>query len=183
MRQKQATDAKWLAAEPRQRSGLLKEQAKTREAEAVEKAANAERIRTPLTEDHTGDAANKNDQLPKHLSGATTNTEGQQLDPITWLPATQATCNTAPQDPTGTHTEDLEILPDKETTPEGDGIELSQDFNLTEEGEGDNIIGNKELRNEGDVEDENNSKRAKVPLQTPAIEWENPNHSNNVKQH
>ena len=80
------------------------------------------------------------------------------------------TGDTAPQDPTGTNTEDPKILPDKETTPEGDGIELSQDFPLSEEGEGDNISGNKELRKEGDDEDENNSKRAKVPLQTPATE-------------
>ena len=74
------------------------------------------------------------------------------------------TGDTAPQVPTGTNTEDPEIIPDKVTTPEGDGIEFSQDFTLSEEGEGDNITGNKELRNEGDIEDENNSKRAKVPL-------------------
>ena len=51
------------------------------------------------------------------------------------------------------------------TTQEGDDIE---GFNLSDEGEGENIIGNKELRQEGAEEDENNSKRAKVPLQTPA---------------
>ena len=44
LRQKQATEAKRLAAEQRQRSGLLKEQAKIREAEAAEKAANVERL-------------------------------------------------------------------------------------------------------------------------------------------
>ena len=92
----------------------------------------------------------------------------EQLDPLTGLPANEVTNNTAPQGPTGTHTEDPEILPDKVTTPEGDITELSQDFTLSEEGEGDNLSGNKELRKEGDDEDETNSKRAKVPLQTPA---------------
>jgi hypothetical protein len=78
------------------------------------------------------------------------------------------TNDTAPQGPTGTHTEDPEIFLDKVTTPEGDVKELSQDFTLSREGEGNNISGNKEPRKEGDDEDENNSKRAKVPLQTPA---------------
>jgi hypothetical protein len=76
--------------------------------------------------------------------------------------------DTTPQGPTGTQTEDPEILPDKVTTPERDVTELSQDFILSKEGEGDNINGNKELRKEGDDEDDTNSKRAKVPLQTPA---------------
>ena len=58
----------------------------------------------------------------------------------------------------------------KVTTPVGDVTELSQDFTLSEEGEGDNLSGNKELRKEADDEDETNSKRAKVPLQTPATE-------------
>ena len=49
MRQEQATEAKRLAAEHRQRSGLLEEQAKLREAEAAEKATNAERLKTPMT--------------------------------------------------------------------------------------------------------------------------------------
>ena len=167
MRQKQAPEAKRLAAEHRQRRGLLKEQAKIREAEAAEIAANAERLRTPRTEDPTGDVANKNDQLPKHPNGAATNTEVQQLDPLKGLPATQGTGDTAPQDPIGTNTEDPEILQYKEITPEGDGIELSQDFTLSKGG-GDNISGNKELRKEGDDEDKNNSKRSKVPLQIPA---------------
>ena len=78
------------------------------------------------------------------------------------------TNDTAPQGPTGTHTEDPEILPNKVTTQEGDVTKLSQDFTLSEEGEGDNLSGNKELRKEGDDEDETNSKRAKVPLPTPA---------------
>jgi len=51
------------------------------------------------------------------------------------------------------------------TTLEGDDIE---DFNLSDEGDGDNISGNKELRQKGAEEDENNSKRTKVLLQTPA---------------
>jgi lipopolysaccharide export system protein LptC len=42
MRQQQAAEAKRLAAEQRQRSGLLKEQVKLREAERAEKAANEE---------------------------------------------------------------------------------------------------------------------------------------------
>jgi hypothetical protein len=41
------------------------------------------------------------------------------------------------------------------------------DFKLSEEGEGDNIRGNKELREEGEHEDENNSKKPKVPLPPP----------------
>ncbi len=41
LRQKQATEAKLLADQQSQRSGALKEQAKIREAEATEKAANA----------------------------------------------------------------------------------------------------------------------------------------------
>ena len=52
--------------------------------------------------------------------------------------------------------------------------EISQDYTLSEEGEGANISGNKELRNEGDNEDENNSKRAKGPLQPPIAELEKP---------
>ena len=42
--------------------------------------------------------------------------------------------------------------------------EVSLDYTLTDEGEGDNICGNKELRDEAEHEDENNSKRPKVPL-------------------
>jgi len=167
MRQKQAAEAKRLATDQRQRSGLLKEHGKIREAEAAEKAANAERIKTSRTEEPSGDAANKNDQLPQNSSGEATITEEQQPDQLTGLPATQVTGDTAPQGPTGTHTEDPEILLDKVTPPEGDVTKLSQYFTLSEEGEGDNIKGNKELRNEGDDEDENNSKRAKVPLQKP----------------
>jgi hypothetical protein len=48
----------------------------------------------------------------------------------------------------------------------GDAANTSLDYPLSEEGEGDNISGNKELRKNGDDEDENRSKRAKVPLPT-----------------
>ena len=106
-----------------------------------------------MTEDLNRDAANKDEQPP---------------NPLTGLPASQVTGDTAPQGPTGIQTEDPEILPYNVTTPEGEIIELSQDFTLSEEGEGDNIGGIKELRKNGDDEDENNSKRAKVPLRTPA---------------
>ena len=106
--------------------------------------------------------------LKAYDNGVATNTEEQHLDPLTRLPATQVTNDTAPQCPTGTHTEDPEILPDKVTTPEGEVAELSQDLTLSEEGEGDNLSGNKELRKEGDDEDDTNSKRAKVHLQTSA---------------
>ena len=41
MRQKHAAEAKRLAVEQRQRSGVLKEQAEIREAEAAENATNA----------------------------------------------------------------------------------------------------------------------------------------------
>ena len=104
MRHKQAAEAKLLATERRQRSGVLKEQAKIREAEAAEKAANAERLITPLIEDPSGDAANKDVPQP---------------DPLAVLLASQATGDTAPQGPTGTQTEDPEILPEKSNHPRG----------------------------------------------------------------
>ena len=71
---------------------------------------------------------------------------------------------------TGTTTEDLELLPDKEPTPDGEDTEFSQDFTISEEGEGDNISGNKELRDDKDTEDENISKRVKVPPQPTTTE-------------
>ena len=46
MRQKQAAEAKLLATQQRKRSDVLTEQAKIREAKAVEKAANEERLKT-----------------------------------------------------------------------------------------------------------------------------------------
>ena len=67
MRQRQAADAKRLAIKNRQRSGVLKELAKIREAEAVEKAANAERLKTPLTEDPSGAATDVEEQQPDPL--------------------------------------------------------------------------------------------------------------------
>ncbi len=75
-----------------------------------------------------------------------------------------------PPSATGTITKDLELLPNKVTTPEGEVTNLSQDFTLSDEGEGYNINGNKELRDDKDIEDENSSKRVKVPPQTPATE-------------
>ncbi len=78
--------------------------------------------------------------------------------------------NTETQGLTGTPNEDPKILPNKETTPEGDFIELSQEYTLSDEGEGDNINGNKELRDLKDNEDENSSKRVKVPSPAPATE-------------
>ena len=92
------------------------------------------------------------------------------MDPLTGLPTTQETGDTVPPSDTGTITEDPEIFPDKVTTPEGEVTELSQDFTLLDEGEGENISGNKELRYGKDTEEENNSKRAKVPPPTPATE-------------
>ena len=44
------------------------------------------------------------------------------------------------------------------------------DYIFSEEGEGDNISGNKELRDDAEHEDENNSKRLKVPLNPIATE-------------
>ena len=81
MRQKHTADAKRLAAEQIQKSGVLEERAKIREAEAAEKAANAERLKTPLTEEP---------------SGAATNTEEQQPDPLIGPLATHATGDTTP---------------------------------------------------------------------------------------
>jgi hypothetical protein len=155
MRQKQAAEAKLLTAQQRQRSGVLKEQAKLREAEAAEKAANKERLKTPPTTDPNGDADNNQEHMP---------------NPITGLLDSQETGDTAPKGPTRTQTADSEILLEKVNTPEGDASEISQDFTLSVEGEGDNISGNKELRKEGDDEDENISKRAKGPPQAPAAE-------------
>ncbi len=65
---------------------------------------------------------------------------------------------------------DPEILPGaKETSKKVDTLEgfvadISLDFSLPEEEEENNISGKKELREEGDTNDENNSKRPKVPL-------------------
>ncbi len=73
-----------------------------------------------------------------------------------------------PPSSTGTNIEDLELLPYKVTIPEGEVTELSQDFTLSDGGEGDNISGNKELRDDKDIEEENSSKRVKVPPQTLA---------------
>jgi hypothetical protein len=133
-RQKQAKDAKLLAAQTRQREGIRKEQDKIRAREAAEKHANKERRNTPpplkdITAKYT---------LPTQAS------QNKETDP--------------------------EILPEagqltkKQITPEGDVAEVSQDYTLSEEGEGDNISGKKELRDEAQHEDENNSKRPKVPL-------------------
>ena len=108
--------------------------------------------------------------MTENLNGDAANNKEQQPNPLTGLPASQKTGDTAPQGPIGTQTEDSEILPEKVTTPEGEVTELSQDYILSEEGEGDNISGNEELRKEKNDEDENTSKRAKVPPQTPAAE-------------
>ena len=88
MRQQQATEAKMLAAEQRQRSGKLKEHAKLREAKTAEKAANEERLKTPSTADLSGDTTNAKDKLPNNPSGAANNIKDQQLDPLTGLPVT-----------------------------------------------------------------------------------------------
>jgi hypothetical protein len=169
MRQQQAAEAKRLAAEQRQRSGKLKEQAKLRETEAAEKAANEERLKTPPIADPIGDPANAKDKLPDNPIGAAANTEDQQLDPITGLPVTQEAGDTMPPNDTGPVTEDPEILPDKVTTPEGEASDLSHDYTLTEEGEGENISGSKELRDDN-PEEENSMKRAKGPQHTPETE-------------
>ncbi len=58
LRQEQAVEAKLLAAHWRKRSGTLKEHAKIREAEGTEKAANAERLKTPPTVDPSGNSSN-----------------------------------------------------------------------------------------------------------------------------
>jgi hypothetical protein len=46
LRHQQATEAKLLAAQNIQRAGVLKEQKQIRVAEAAEKAANEERLKT-----------------------------------------------------------------------------------------------------------------------------------------
>jgi hypothetical protein len=133
IRQKQAAEAKLVAAQNRQRGGIRKEQEKIRAAEATEKQANAERLKNPTPPANT----TTKDKLP---------------------------------DPSQIPAVDPEILPEAEqttykvTTTEGDVAEVSLDYTLTDEGEGDNINGNKELRDGAEHEDENNSKRTKVPL-------------------
>ena len=62
--QKQAAEAKLLAAQQRQRSGDLKEHAKIREAKAEKKAAYAGRLKTPLAADPSGTSPNNQEQMP-----------------------------------------------------------------------------------------------------------------------
>ena len=159
LRQQQAAEAKLLAFQTGQRAGVLREQEKIREADAAEKTANAERLKTPLPAVPNGRAENSWEHKPNLA---------------TWQPpAAQETRDTAPKDPTGTSLENPEILPesgkttDKVNTLKRDVAEISQDYTLSEEGEGDTISGNKELRNEGETEDKNNSKRANGPLHPP----------------
>ncbi len=87
MRQKQKAEAKKLAAEHRQRSGMLKEQAKIREAEAAEKAANAERLNPPRpwtpVEKHltqrTSCPTTLVEQQITHRNNSSTHSHGYQL--------------------------------------------------------------------------------------------------------
>ncbi len=75
--------------------------------------------------------------------------------------ATQEKVDTTHKGPTGSPSEDQEVLPyASETlynvqTLEGEAANISHDYKLSEEGEGDTITGNKELRKEGEDEDEN----------------------------
>jgi hypothetical protein len=93
LRQKQAAEAKVLAAQQTQRSGAFKEQAKNREAEAIEKAANAERLKISPTADPSGNASNNREQLP---------------NPATEPP--QETGDTVPKGPTETPLEDPKFI-------------------------------------------------------------------------
>ena len=125
-----------MAAQQRQRSGQLKEQAKIREAKATKKAANAERFKTPLSADPGGSDTNNQEKLP---------------NPVVEPPATHERWDTTPKGPIGTLLEDPKVLPnaseipDNVQTHEGDATNISMDFTISEEGEGDNINGNKEL--------------------------------------
>ena len=156
LRQKYAADAKLLAARNIQKVGVLREQAKIREAKEAEKAANAKRLKTPPLTVFIGNADNSQKQTPNPAIRQST--------------VAHDTGDTAPKYPTGTPLEDPEIFPkagettNKGNTPKADDTEIPQDYTLSDEGEGDNINGNKELRNEGDNEDENNSERAKRSL-------------------
>jgi len=105
LRQKQAAEAKLLAAQHRQRSGVLKDHAKIREAQATEKAPNVERLKTPPSADPNGNAASNQEQMPNQ---ATTSTR---------LPDSQETGDTAPKGHTRTLTEDPKILPEASGTP------------------------------------------------------------------
>jgi hypothetical protein len=64
LRQKQAAEGKLLAAQQRQGSGALKEQAKIREAKATKKATNVERLKTPPIVVPSSNATNNQEQLP-----------------------------------------------------------------------------------------------------------------------
>jgi hypothetical protein len=138
-----------------------KKSGKNQEAKAVEKEANAERLKTPQITYPSRNAANNKEQLP---------------NPSTEPPATQETGDTTPKGPTKTPNEDPKILldatktPDNIQTPEEEATNVSYDYTLSEEGEGDNIIGNKELHKDGTDEDENNLKRAKGLLQIETAE-------------
>jgi hypothetical protein len=96
LRHKQKAEAKLLTAQHRQRSGALKQYAKIREAKATEKAANAERLKTPPAAVPNGTTVNNQEQLP---------------NPATGLPAPQETGDTAPKGPTWNLPENPEILP------------------------------------------------------------------------
>jgi hypothetical protein len=84
---------------------------------------------------------------------------------------------------------DPEILPEagdtiaRANTPERDVAEASLAFTLPEEGGGDNTTGNKELRNEGEHEDENNSRKPKVPLHPPPKNERTPTTSYHQQTH
>ena len=123
----------------------------------MEKAPNAGRLKTPLFADPGGFDTNNQEQLS---------------NPFVEPPATHERGDTTPKGPTETLLEDQEVLPNARQIPynvqtqEGDAANISLDYTLSEEREGDNISGNKELRKDGADEDENNSKKAKGPLQT-----------------
>jgi len=152
MRQKQAADAKQLAAENGQRAGVRKEQEKIRAAEAAEKQANADRLKTPI--------------LPQGTTGT-----GPLLVPLPPAPLNPKILPEAGETTTATNTtsykvahaaiiaeqernQDPKVLPEAEDTEnkvntlEGDTTEGSIDLTLTEEGEGNNISGNKDLRDD-----------------------------------
>jgi hypothetical protein len=127
LRQKHVAEVNLLAAQKRKRAGgVLREQAKIREAEAAEKTANAKRLKTPPSTVPNINADNTHKRTPK---SATT-------QPAT----TQDTGDTARKDTTGTPLEDPKILPeagkikDKVNTPEGDASKISKDYTLSEEG-------------------------------------------------
>ena len=129
MRQKQAAEAKLLAAQNRQREGIRKEQEKIRAAEAAKKKANEERLenQTPPENTSTKDKLPDPSQIPV-------------VDPKI-LPETE------PPDKVTTPEEDVaEVSLDYTLTEEGEGDNISGNKELRDEAEHEDENNSKRLK-------------------------------------